>query len=256
MARRLRLANAFGIEMAIDSTWVLSLILAAWTLVTVAGHALPSASSAAVTVVGVAAAIGVFASLAVHELAHGLLARTCGVPVRRVTLFVFGGITDVEHAPASPRSEAIAAALAPLVNAFAGVVLLAISAAVAIQSPALALLLSWIGAANLAIVALNVLPAYPLDGGRVLRAVLWRATADEERATRWSAWAGQVVGWSLVAAGVVLTFVSHGDRVAAAMWLAFVGWFITSASARAYAGVITKHRGVTTVRWHQGALES
>ena len=241
--------------MAIDSSWVLSLILAAWTLVTVAGHQLRSAAPAAVTLVGVAAAIGVFASLAVHELAHGLFVRACGVPVRRITLFVFGGVTDVERAPASPRSEAVAAALAPLVNALAGAVLLAAGAAVDARSPAIALLLSWVGTANLAIVALNMLPAFPLDGGRLTRAAVWRATDDLERATRWSAWAGQVIGWSVVLAGVVLAFVSYGDRVAVGMWLAFIGWFITSAAAQAYAEVITRQRGVTGAHWAQGALE-
>jgi Zn-dependent protease len=256
MARRLRLGNAFGIEMAIDSGWVLSLILAAWTLVAITGHRLPNTSSAAVTVVGVLAAIGVFASLAVHEIAHGLLARACGVPVRRLTLFVFGSITDVEHAPASPRSETIAALLAPLVNLLVAGALLAGAAALGARSSAIALLLSWVGAANLGIVAVNLVPAFPLDGGRLLRAAIWRVTNDLERATRWSAWAGQVIGWSIVLAGVVLAFASHGDRVAAAMWIAFVGWYITSAAAQAYAGVVMNEAGGNGRRWNQGALES
>ena len=256
MGRSVRLGNAFGVEIAIDSSWVFALILATWTLVTVAGHALPTASSAVVTLVGAGAAIGVFASLAVHEIAHGLAVRACGVPVQRLTLFLVGGITDVERAPASPRSETFAAVVAPIANAIVGGALLAGAAAFGDTPSALVLLVRWLGAANLAIAALNVVPAYPLDGGRLVRAAIWRATSDMERATRWSAWIGQTIGWSIVVAGVVLAFVSHGDRVAAAMWIAFVGWFLTSAAAQAYAGVVRAEAGVRGARWPREALES
>jgi Zn-dependent protease len=250
MGRSVRLGRAFGVEIAVDSSWVLALILAAWTLVTLAGHSLPTASAAVVTLVGAFAAIGVFASLAVHEIAHGLAARACGVPVQRLTLFLFGGITDVEHAPSSPRSESIAALVALLTNAIAGGALIAAAAALG-SSSAIGLLVGWLGAANVAIAALNVLPAFPLDAGRLVRAGLWRVTADVERATRWSAWVGQVIGWSIVLVGVVLAFVSRGDRVAGAMWVALIGWFLTSATAQAYEGVVSDG-----ARWPREASES
>jgi Zn-dependent protease len=256
MGRRVRLGRAFGVEIAVDSSWVFALILAAWTLVAVADHALPTASAAVVTLVGAFAAIGVFASLAVHEIAHGLGARACGVPVQRLTLFLIGGITDVEHAPSSPRSESVAAVIALLTNAIAGGALIAAAAALGDSSGAFGLLVRWLGAANIGIAALNLLPAFPLDAGRVVRAALWRVTGDVERATRWSAWVGEMIGWSIMLAGVVLAFVSHGDRVAGAMWIAFVGWFLTSAAAQAYAGVVTGDAGVSGARWPREALES
>jgi len=255
MGRRVRLGSAFGIEIAVDSSWVFALILATWTLVTVAGHALPTASSAIATLVGAGAAIGVFASLAVHEIAHALVARACGVPVQRLTLFAFGGISDVERAPASPRSETFAALVAPVANAIVGGALLAAAAAVGDTPIAIGLLLRWLGTANLAIAALNVLPAFPLGGGRLVRAAIWRATGDVERATRWSAWGAQAIGWCTVAVGVVLAFASHGDRVAAAVLIAFAGWFVTSAAAKAYADVVGEKAVHSTGSWHRGALE-
>ena len=208
MSRGVRLGNAFGVEIAVDSSWVFALILAAWTLVTVAGHALPNASARAVTLVGAGAAIGVFASLAVHEIAHALAARACGVSVQRLTLFAFGGITDVERAPASPRSEAVAALVAPVSNAIVGGALLAAASAIGGPSTGLGLLVRWLGGANLAIAALDVVP------------------------------------------------VSHGDRVAAAMWVAFAGWFVASAAAKAYAGVVRAKAGLSGASGHRAALES
>ena len=248
-------------EIAVDSSWVFALILATWTLGTLADHALPGASSAAVTLVGAGAAIGVFASLAVHEIAHGLCVRACGVPVRRLSLFLFGGITDAEGDPGSPRSEMAAAVAAPFANAILGGVLLAGAAAWRDAASGdganmLALTVRWIGLANLAIAALNLVPAFPLDAGRLVRAAVWRSTGDVEQATRWSAWVGQSIGWSVVAAGVGLAFASHGDRVALAMWIALSGWFLTSAAAQGYAGVLEARSRASDSDWHRGALES
>jgi Zn-dependent protease len=236
----------FGVEVVIDWSWVFTFVLAAWTLVTIAERALPSSPPGVLTLLSAAAAIGLFASLAVHEVAHGLAARACGVPVKRVTLFQFGSVTDVERDPASPKTEAVAALVAPIANAVIGVALLGLAAAVGaararaggdVPAAPGALLVRWLGAANLAIAAIHLLPAFPLDGGRLVRAAIWRATGDVERATRWAAWSGQVIGWTLVALGIGLAFASHGVGVAMAMWIAFVGWFLTSAAAQAYAAV-------------------
>src|SRR5688500_3306858 len=117
MGRRLRIGHVLGVDVAVDWSWVFTFVLAAWALVSVGGRVLPGLHPTLVTLLGGAAAIGLFASLVLHEIAHGLAARACGVPVKRLTLFLFGGITDVERAPASPRSEAIAALVAPLSNA-------------------------------------------------------------------------------------------------------------------------------------------
>ncbi|MFO0736626.1 MAG: hypothetical protein U0270_12140 [Labilithrix sp.] len=116
--------------------------------------------------------------------------RGAGLPVNRLTLFVLGGVTDVEGAPATPRTEVVGAIAAPA-----------------------------------------LLPAYPLDGGRLLRAAVWRASGDVDRATRYAAWSGQVVGWALVLGGIALAL-SHLES--AGLLAAVVGWFVASASAQGY----------------------
>lgn len=237
MGRRLRIGHVLGVDVAVDWSWVFTFVLAAWTLVSVGGRVMPGLHPALLTLLGGAAAIGLFASLVLHEIAHGLAARACGVPVKRLTLFLFGGITDVERAPASPRSEAIAALVAPLSNAVLGAFITAFAAL--LDGPAHALV-RWLGAANLAIAALNFLPAFPLDGGRLVRAVLWRITGDVERATRWSAWAGQVLGWTIVLLGIAVALAGRGLGIAAGMWVAFIGWFLASAAAQAYQGVLAQ----------------
>lgn len=240
MGRRVRLGHVLGVEIAVDWTWIFTFVLAASTLVTLGARMLPTLATGVLTLLSGVAAIGLFASLVVHEVAHGLVARACGVPVRRLTLFLFGGITDVERDPASPRTEAIAAVVAPLTNAAVGSALLAVGHALGGADCPFSLLVTWLGGANVGIAALNLLPAFPLDGGRLVRAAIWRVTGNVERATRWAAWLGQVVGWSIVILGVGIAFAGRDIGVALGMWMAFVGWFIASAAAQAYEGVVVQ----------------
>lgn len=234
-------------EVALDWSWIVTFVLAAWTLVSIGARVMPHLGPLPLALLGAASAAGLFASLVIHEIAHGLVARACGVPVRHVTLFLLGGITDVERQPASPKTEAVGAVAAPLASIALGVVL-TLSIAITYgplprnlddldRLGAPGVVVAWLAFANFAIAALNLLPAYPLDGGRVLRAALWRATGDVERATRWSAWSGQVIGWLLVVVGVALAFAAHGPGVAGGLWVAFIGWFIASAAAQGYEGV-------------------
>src|SRR5688572_27829773 len=197
MGRRLRLGRILGVEVAPDWSWIVTFVLAAWTLVSLGARVMPHLGPLPLALVAVASATGLLASLVVHEIARGLAARACGVPVRRVTLFLLGGISDVEGRPASPKSEVAGAIAAPATSLAISVALvLAIAITYGpvpnsiedidrLGTPGV--VLAWLALANAAIAALNLLPAYPLDGGRLLRAFLWRATGDVERATRWSA---------------------------------------------------------------------
>jgi Zn-dependent protease/CBS domain-containing protein len=235
------------VEVALDWSWIVTFVLAAWTLVSAGARLMPHLSALPLTMLGVAAAAGLFASLVAHEVAHGVAARACGVPVRHITLFLLGGITDAEREPSSPRSEVVCAIAAPLASLAIGFLAIA---GIAIASGPLprsfddldrlgapGVVVVWLGLANVVIAAVNLLPAYPLDGGRLLRAAFWSATGDVERSTRWAAWLAQGIGWLLVVLGVALAFSTHGPGVAAAMWTAFVGWFIASAAAQGYEGV-------------------
>ncbi len=234
-------------EVALDWSWIVTFVLAAWTLVSVGARVLPGLGPLRLALLGGASAAGLFASLALHEIANGLASRACGVPVRHVTLFLLGGISDVERDPASPRTEVVSALAAPAASIAIGA---AFAFAVVVSGGPLprglddldrlgapGVLLVWLAIANFAIAAVNFLPAYPLDGGRLVRAAFWRLTGDVEKATRWAAWMGQVVGWLLVVLGVALAFAGQGPGVAGGMWTAFVGWFIASAAAQGYEGM-------------------
>jgi Zn-dependent protease/CBS domain-containing protein len=240
MGRRLRLGSLYGVDVAIDWSWIVTFVLAAWTIVSVTSAAMPFATPGALTLVATLATTTLFGSLAFHELVHAAVARASGVPVRRVTMFLFGGITDVEREPASPRTEAIAAVAAPAANGALGV--FGILAGTALHPvPAyhvVSALLVWAGVVNLGIALVNLLPAYPLDGGRLVRALVWHRTGDVERATRVAAWGGQVIGWLVLVLGVAVAFAATGSGVPLGLWLAFMGWFLASAGAQAYEGVV------------------
>lgn len=252
MTRRVRLGHVAGVEVAVDWSWVFTFALAAWTLFSFADRWMGARRPIELALLSGVAALGLFASLVAHEVAHALAARACGVPVERVTLFLFGGITDVERDPASPRSEAIAALVAPLTNALAGGAFLGLAVVLEARGTGawmLGALILWLGATNLAIAAWNLLPAFPLDGGRLVRAAIWRATGDVERATRTAAWLGQLVGWGFVMVGVAIALGAH-RAVTAGLWIALVGWFLASAAAQAYEGVAAQAAlaGVTVAR--------
>jgi len=251
MNRRLHPGRIFGVELYLDWSWILTFVLAAWTLVSLNRRLLPDIDTPHLALASTAAAAGLFASLGAHELVRVFASRACGVPVRRLTLFVLGGVTNVERAPASPRTEALGAIAAPAASIAVAVVL---ASGVAVASAPLprglddldrlgapGVVLLEVAAANLVVAVVNLLPAYPLDGGRILRAALWAVTGDVERATRVSAWAGQAVGWTLVLVGIALSLLTgRGPGVALGMWTALVGWFVASAAAQGYEGVIAQ----------------
>ena len=253
MNRRLRVGRIFGVEIHVDWSWILTFVLAAWTLVSLNRRLMPDLDTASVALMSIAAAAGLFASLGAHELVRVFASRACGVPVRRLTLFVLGGVSNVERSPLSPRTEALGALAAPAASIGIALVL---ACGVGLASAPLprgwgdldrlgapGVVLLEIAAANLIVAAVNLLPAYPLDGGRVLRAAIWRATNDVDRATRLAAWGGQAVGWALVLAGIGLSHLSgRGPALGVGIWTAFVGWFVASAAALGYEGVIAQRR--------------
>jgi Zn-dependent protease/CBS domain-containing protein len=206
-------------------------------------------------------------SVVLHELAHCAAARHCGIPVRSITLFLFGGLAALEDDPESPKQEALIAGVGPLSSLGFGAVLLFLAsllvkpegALLPLRFGPLATVLAWLGSVNVFIGAFNLLPAYPLDGGRVLRGALWAVTKDLLRATRWATRVGQLLGCVLMLAGAMLAFGRVlpivGSGVTAGLWLALIGWFIHGAAVASYNDLIAKQalRGVavaTLMRRH------
>ncbi len=201
----------------------------------------------------VMAAAGLFAAIYLHELGHALVARRYGIKTVRITLFVLGGMAQMAEEPKSWRAELWIAIAGPAVSFALGFTLLGLAllslpaepdwstaeAFFAALSPTAALML-WLGNVNLMLALFNCLPAFPLDGGRALRAGLWALTRSLNTATRWAATGGRLFGYFFIGygligfVGVALPFASTSTQ---GLWLAMIGWFLTQAAAASTAAL-------------------
>jgi Zn-dependent protease/predicted transcriptional regulator len=246
-----RLGRVFGVDVRIDASWIVIFGLVTWSLTAQLAkwHAdWPMIESLAIAA---GASLLFFGCVLVHELAHSVVAKSYGLCVRSVTLFLFGGIANVEREPRSAKAEFFTALVGPLASIVIGVAATAF-ASLATATPTsdiaqmreamsrlgpLATLLAWLGPVNLVIAGFNLIPGFPLDGGRILRSVVWAATGNLRLATRIASAAGQIIGWALIATGVAMAFGLHvplfGSGLGAGIWLAFIGWFLRSAAAGA-----------------------
>lgn len=188
-----------------------------------------------------------FASIVAHELSHALVARAYSLPVSSILLFLFGGIANLEEEPDSPKQEALMAGVGPLVSIGLGLAFIVLASflhgqGAAAASPEelfsqmspLVTLLAWLGPINVFIGLFNLLPGFPLDGGRILRSLLWAITGDLMRATRWAARSGQALGGLLIFCGVIMALgfmvPVFGAGLGSGLWLLLIGWFLLSAA--------------------------
>ena len=238
MTSGIRIGRLFGIDIAIHPSWFIILVVITWSLAT---GVFPNAyrwSSATYWVVAVIAALLLFASVLLHELAHSLVAEREGIPVKSIVLFLMGGVSNIEREPASPGREAVMAGAGPLTSLVLGGALYALGRLV--QSPeTVRATLLYLGGINLLLGVFNLLPGFPLDGGRVLRAVLWARSGDLERATRGAARTGVILGWLMVLYGVITAVTTS---LVAGVWTGFVGWVLVQASQASYAHTVTEGR--------------
>jgi Zn-dependent protease len=253
----IRLGRIRGIEIFADWTLLVVFLLIAYSLaagVFPAWH--PDWETPLALATGLGAALLFLASVLVHELAHALVGRLGGVRVRRITLFMLGGIAHLEAEPRTWRTEFVMAAAGPVTSFVLGFMFLWLAAvvagpidtehpdaALAALSP-LATLLLWLGPVNLLLAAFNLLPGFPLDGGRVLRALLWGATGSLRKATRWASWGGRAFGGLLVATGLLMLFglvvPGLGGGPWSGLWLMFIGGFLHSAAVASYSELVVK----------------
>ena len=213
-----------------------SIVVIAWVT---AGLVLPSAAPGYSSIVYWAAGLGVavlfFLSLLAHELAHAVVARRRGVRVTGITLWLLGGTTVVDDQAPSPGTELRITLAGPLASLAAGGVFLAGAFATDASWPRLVVAaLAWLGGVNVVLAVFNLLPAAPLDGGRVLHAVVWQVTGDKDRATAVACRAGSLLGVLVLAVG--LFEMLRGDLVDG-LWLAVVGWYLMTAAGAERAGV-------------------
>ena len=227
MGSALRLARVAGVEIRAHWSLLVVVALLVWSL---AGGVFPSTdpglSDGAYLAMALVAAFLFLASILLHELGHAVQARREGVPIGGITLWVFGGVAELRGDMPSPGAELRIAAAGPAVSLLLGVVCL--GAALALHLPAgVDGVLFWIGQINLSLLVFNLIPALPLDGGRMLRALLWARRRDLLSATRTAGALGRGFGQLLIAGGVVLAIVG-GDI--GGLWLVFMGWFLLAAA--------------------------
>lgn len=253
MNRGLRIGQIFGINIYIDASWVLIFLLVIWSLASglfPAWH--PEWGAGLRWGVALVASLLFFCSILLHELSHSVVAKARGLPVRRITLFLFGGVSNIEREPPTPKTEFLMAVVGPLTSIVLGIIFLALARIgvtssermletpreVMLELGPVATLLLWLGPINIFLGIFNLLPGFPLDGGRVLRSILWQATGSLQRATRWATGVGRVIGWLFILTGIAMAFGARvpifGTGFVSGLWLVFIGWFLSNAATASY----------------------
>jgi Zn-dependent protease/predicted transcriptional regulator len=227
-----RVARIAGIEVRVDSSWVVIALLISYSMYQQVSRVYPELSGGAAVGLGVAATGLFFGSVLAHELGHALVSEARGIRVQDITLFLFGGATRARVESRGPGDEFLIALVGPLTSGLlAGLFGIVATLGGEVLSTPLAGTVGYLAWTNLVLAGFNLVPGFPLDGGRLLRAAIWRATGSLGRATQIASTAGQAVGWLLVAAGVGLLVA--GD-LAGGIWLAFIGWFLVQAARSSY----------------------
>jgi Zn-dependent protease len=251
-----RLGKLFGIQIRVDWSWLVIFFLISWNLSTSLGEAHGDWNTILRWSVAVVAALLFFLSVLAHELAHSLVAQSRGMTVRSIRLHLFGGVSNIQREPDSPKSEFVMAILGPVTSLVIGVVLLVLVALTSNLSavsgqPAQQMLgqfgpvttvMLWLGSVNLTLGIFNLIPGFPLDGGRVLRSILWAITDNLRRATQWASWVGRGISWLMIFAGISMAFGANvlGGGFANGLWLAFIGWFLHNAAVQSYQQMVIR----------------
>jgi len=227
----IRLGRIRGIEIGVHYSWLLVFALLTYSLaVGVFPSWYPGWEPGTYWAIGALSSLLLFASVLAHELGHSLVAQSRGVPVVSIVLFIFGGVAQLADEARRARDEFLIAVAGPAVSVVIGVISIVLWPFVDDINQPLGAVLEYLGWANLILVAFNSIPAYPLDGGRVLRALLWGAMRNVLRATRIAAGIGVAIGFLFMAGGLFLVFRSPLSGI----WLIAIGWFLQNAAQQSY----------------------
>ena len=244
MGPSIHIGRIFGVQIGLHPSWFVIALLVTYT---VAAGQLPAAypnwEAALYWIVGALIALLFFGSVLAHELSHALVARRYGLKVKEITLFIFGGAATLEGETKRPLDEALIAGVGPLTSLLIGGILLGTDAI--IKQPQMAAITGWLGFINLTLGFFNLIPGFPMDGGRILHAILWKLRGDRSVATRNAAGVGRLFGYLLIAGGVFLIF-QGADLLFTGVWFALIGWFLSNAAEATIAQVSVEHalRGI------------
>jgi Zn-dependent protease/predicted transcriptional regulator len=245
--RGFRLGSIAGFEIRVDQSWFIIFFLILWTLgFGVFPAAYPELERSTHLLMAGAGTLLFFASIVAHEIAHSLVARRKGIPMAGITLFIFGGIAQATRDFDDPMDELQVAAAGPAASFAIAALFWAAGSAGAAGGAGAAVVgvASYLAFINFVLAVFNLLPGFPLDGGRMLRALVWRSTGDVRRATRWATNGGKALGLALIALGILNIFAGN---FIGGLWLVFIGWFIRMAAEASYSQLLVR-RALEDVR--------
>jgi len=249
MSGSFRIGSIAGIDIFIHVSWFIILVFLTFSLATGWFPSLyPGYSSSTYLLLGLISTLLLFVSVLLHELAHSFVARARGLPVKNITLFIFGGVSNIEQEPHSAETEFLMAFVGPLLSLVIGGLcygaLFLLRGSHSVAQP----ILGYLAVTNILLGIFNLLPGFPLDGGRVLRSIVWKITGNAYRATQVATIVGQVIAYLFIFTGIWLFFFSHDPFDG--IWFGFIGWFLLNAaqSARTQATLETAFRGVTVAQ--------
>ncbi|MGF1582893.1 MAG: site-2 protease family protein [Gemmataceae bacterium] len=238
---RIELFRVYNIPISIDLSWLIILMLLSWTLANLYRNTVEGIDSLGYWLLGIATALAFFACIVLHELGHAIVAKKLGLPVRGITLFLFGGVAELESEPKSASDEFWMAIAGPIVSLTLAIGLWVMAAVALVSNWAaeftvFCVYLGWI---NLVVLIFNLIPAFPLDGGRVLRSIIWGISGNLRRATYWASTIGFTFSWVLMGAGVLL-ILSGTENFVRGVWLGLIGLFLNNAAQAGYQQVIVR----------------
>ncbi len=239
----LRVGKVFGIPVEINLSWLVIFVLVAFTLASSYFPSIPEAAGAQgwlFGTVGALTALAFFASVLAHELCHSLVVLAFGGKVERITLFIFGGVAQMDDEPETAGREFLMAIAGPAMSLLLAAAGYFVFRATAAQGSAWWVWapFQYLAAINLGVGVFNLLPGFPLDGGRVLRSILWGITKDVLKATLWASRSGQFIGWVMVFTAVLGVLNGNPGLI----WFGLVGWFIASLAGQAYQQQVVRSR--------------
>jgi Zn-dependent protease/CBS domain-containing protein len=248
MQAQIKLGRLFGIPVGLHYSWLIIALLITLSLSGQFHSTNPGWSEGIVWLAAVLTAILFFVAIVIHELSHSLVAKSRGLTVRSITLFALGGVSQMEKESPDSRTEFWTAIVGPITSAVIGILCLGVAWSLgwnpttAPSQPAEAVLV-WLGYINLMLAGFNMIPGFPLDGGRVLRGIIWWITGDRVRATRIAVHAGQFVAFAFIVTGLMRFF---GGAGLGGLWISFIGWFLLDAarSQQMQSGVVEKLQGM------------
>lgn len=235
------LGRIFGIAIGIDYSWLIIFVLVTFSLASQFGITHETWPATLTWAAAVATSILFFVCLLLHELGHSVTSNALGLPIHSITLFIFGGVARLTREPDRPRDEFLIAIMGPAVSVVLGILFLLLAGLIPETSTglqALGVVAQWLGTINLVLVVFNCIPGFPLDGGRVLRSIVWGLTGDFKKSTRIAAGGGALFAHLLIILGIVRIFM--GQQFVGGLWMAFIGWFLLSAARSSVTQIYVK----------------